>query len=451
MRRKGKKHLTVGFVSLGCPKNTVDSERMLAEIAEAGLIITAEADNADVVVINTCGFIAPARDESIDVITHALACKKRGTVKKVIVAGCLAERSGEELFSQIDGIDAVIGLDKRDSIVRIIEQTFGQDRRLAYLNKDLSQQRDKAAPDDRTRLLITPGHCPYLRISEGCNHRCSFCTIPSIRGPFRSKPQQLVLAEAKELVTAGAVELNLIGQDTAFYGRDLKDKHTLSSLLKEIEKIESLRWIRLMYLYPAGITDDIIETVARRDKIVNYFDIPIQHISDRVLKAMRRSDTKEQITRLIENLRAAIPDVTLRTTLITGFPGETEEEFNELVAFVNMVKFDALGCFTYCAEPGTPAAELHGQIPEQVKQRRAEEIMLAQQQIAFAKNEERIGSSLECLVDFADSSTVTGRHFGQAPEIDSLCFIENCSANPGQFVQTKVIESRDYDLVVRQI
>ena len=423
---------------------------MLAEIAQAGLLITNEPDNADVVVINTCAFIAPAKAESIEMITHALHCKKRGAVKKVIVAGCLAQRMGEQLFSEIDGIDAVIGLDKRDSIVRVIKETLSGGNRVACLAAASPPAASDIILDDRTRFRITPSHWAYLRISEGCNHRCSFCTIPSIRGPFRSKPMDIILAEAEELVAAGAVELSLIAQDTANYGRDLKNKSSLTALLIELAKLDGLEWIRLMYLYPARIDKDLIETVAANQKIVNYFDIPIQHVNNRILKAMRRPETTGQIRRLIENLRTVIPDVTLRTTLIIGFPGETDDEFDQLLDFVKWAKFDALGCFIFYPEAGTPAANMPDQVPEDIKHKRLEQIMLAQQQIAFARNAQRIGDRLTCLVDSVDNSTVKGRYYGQAPEIDSLCIIKNASAKPGQFVNATVIASKDYDLIVEQ-
>jgi ribosomal protein S12 methylthiotransferase len=358
---------------------------------------------------------------------------------------------GKGLFSEVEGIDAVIGLDKRDSIASVIKKTLSHKPGLAYLDSAPKKQSDPTILDDRTRLLITPSHWAYLRISEGCNHTCSFCTIPSIRGPFRSKPQDIILEEAEELVQAGAVELNLIGQDTAYYGRDLKEKRTLAGLLSQLAGIDRLEWIRLMYLYPAGIDNDLIKMVAGAQKIVNYFDLPIQHVNNNILKAMRRPETTEQIRRLIEDLRTAIPDVTLRTTLIIGFPGETDDQFAELLDFVKWARFDALGCFTYCPEQGTPAAKLPDQIPQAIKDERLEELMLAQQEIAFAKNAQRIGSKLKCLVDFADNNTVKGRFQGQAPEIDSVCIINNCSANPGQFVETKVIDTNDYDLVVEQI
>ena len=462
---QGRRTVTVGFIALGCPKNVVDSERMLAEITQAGFLITAEPEEADVVVINTCCFIAPAKAEALEAIKYAVDCKRNGTVKKVIVAGCLPERLGEELFNQAEGIDAILSLGQRDAIARIIKKTFHSDRIAAYLD-----QSPHAISDDRTRLLITPGHWAYLRISEGCNHHCSFCTIPAIRGRFRSKPQKLILAEADELVSAGAVELNIIAQDTTNWGCDLKIKNGLVMLVRELEKIDNLKWIRLMYLYPAGVDDQLIEAIAESEKIVHYIDMPIQHINDKVLKDMRRADTKESICRLIERLRSAIGDIVLRTTLIVGFPGETDRQFSELLEFIKWAKFDALGCFEYYRESGTPAAKMPGQVPDQVKRQRLEELMLAQQKIIFAKNKSRIGSKLTCLVDSVgpvrnktprsaasreagisngvDSrDTVQGRFYGQAPDIDSICIIKNCSAKSGAFLNVKVVGTKGYDLL----
>ncbi len=449
-----KQKITVGFVALGCPKNSVDSERMLAEIAEAGFLITAEPDTADVVVVNTCCFIAPAKAESLDAIRGAVDRKLSGAVKKVIVAGCLPERAGRQLFNQVDGIDAVVGLGQRDNIAGIIKKTLSSGQPTTYLDRS-----PQTIHDDRTRLLITPGHWAYLRISEGCNHRCSFCTIPAIRGPFRSKPRELVLAEAGELVSAGTVELNIIAQDSTYYGRDLKIKTSLAGLVSELERIAGLSWIRLMYLYPAGIDDKLIETIAESEKIVRYLDIPIQHVNNKILKAMRRPDTKDQLQRLIEKLRCAMPDIVMRTTLIVGFPGESSQQFVELLKFVKWAEFDALGCFKFYAESGTAAAQMPGQVPEEVKQQRLEELMLSQQKIAFAKNNNRIGSKLTCLVDSVDSDRLSrGRFYGQAPDIDSLCIIksrelstEKCSAKPGEFINTKVVSTKDYDLLVEQI
>jgi ribosomal protein S12 methylthiotransferase len=447
MAKKKQNSAIIYFVALGCPKNIVDSEKMLAEIAQAGFLITADPESADVVVINTCGFIAPAKAEAIEAIKHAVHCKLNGTVKKVIVAGCLPERLGRQLFEQADGIDAIVGLGQRDNIARIIKKTIHSEQPAAFLN-----QSPHTISDDRARLLITPGHWAYLRISEGCNHKCSFCTIPAIRGSFRSKPEKLVLAEAAELVSAGAVELNIIAQDTTRYGRDLKTKNGLSTLLKTLEQINRLKWIRLMYLCPAGIDEKLIETIATSEKVVHYLDIPIQHVNNEILKAMRRTDTKDRLQRLIENLRSAIPDCLLRTTIIVGFPSETDRQFDELLDFIEWAKFDALGGFKYYRESGTAAGEMPAQVPDRVKQQRLDELMLTQQKIAFAKNKKRIGGKLTCLVDSVDEEgTGRGRFYGQAPDIDSICIIQNCSTSPGQFIDTKVVGTKDYDLLVQQI
>jgi len=447
MAPKKQKNVTVGFVSLGCPKNVVDSEKMLAEIARAGFLLIAKPDNADIVVINTCGFIEPAKVEAIEAIRHAVACKRNGSVKKVIVAGCLSQRLGRRLFNQVDGIDVIVGLGQRDNIAQIIKKTILAQQPVAYLGR-LPEQ----CSDDRARLLITPHHWAYLRISEGCNHRCSFCTIPAIKGRYKSKPLKLVLAEATELVSAGVVELNIIAQDTTNWGRDLKIKNGLSKLMKKLEKISGLKWIRLMYLWPSGINDQLIKTILNSEKIAHYLDIPIQHVNDKILKSMRRPDTKEQLKRLIEKLRGAMSDIVLRTTLIIGFPGETDQQFAELLEFIKWAEFDALGCFKFYAESGTAAAKMPAQVSDQVKQQWLEELMLTQQKIAFAKNKRRIGYDLTCLVDSIDGQgNGRGRFYGQAPDIDSVCIIKNCSVKTGEFTNTKVVGTKDYDLIVEQI
>jgi ribosomal protein S12 methylthiotransferase len=439
--------ITVGFVALGCPKNIVDSERMLAQIAQAGFIITDDTNNADVIVINTCGFIAPAKAEAMEAIQNAISRKQKGRVRKVIVAGCLPQRLGKELLSEADKIDAILGLEHRDNIAKIIEKTLTTDTSAHFLTPTY-----KSLFDDRARLRITPPHSAYLRINEGCSRKCSFCTIPAIRGKNRSKPKWLVIAEAEELVKSGAVELNIIGQDITAYGRDLENQNNLPDLLSELAKVPQLRWIRLLYLYPSGIDKRLIETVAGCEKIVHYFDIPIQHINPQILRQMRRPHSKDRIYRLIENLRTKLPDCTIRTTLIVGFPGETEARFNELLKFVRWARFDHLGCFTFYAEKGTPAAEFPRQIPEHIKQQRLKELMLTQQQIVSEKNKTRIGSKLTCLIDSIEKGRpAKGRFFGQAPEIDSVCIIKKCSASPGDFVNTKVTGTRGYDLLCEQI
>ena len=447
MAQKKQNNATIGFVALGCPKNIIDSEKMLADIAQAGFLITENPDNADVVVINTCGFIAPAREEAFEAIKHAALCKSNGTVKKVVVAGCLSERLGRRLFEQADGIDTIVGLGRRDNIAQIIEKTLHSSRPAAFLAKSPHK-----ISNDRNRLLIGPKHRAYLRISEGCNHKCSFCTIPSIRGSFRSKPEQLILAEADELVSAGAVEISIIAQDTTYYGRDLKIKNGLCRLIEKLEKIDGLKWIRLMYLCPWGIDDRLIQTIEKSEKIANYLDIPIQHVNAQILKAMRRPDTKERLRRLVEKLRSAIPDCLLRTTVIVGFPSETDRQFNELLDFIRWAKFDALGCFRFYPESGTDAEQMPAQVPDRIKQQRLDELMLTQQKIAFAKNNNRIGCKITCLVDSVDKKgTCRGRFYGQAPDIDGVCIIKNCTAEPGQFIDVKVVGTKDYDLLVRQI
>ena len=306
--------------------------------------------------------------------------------------------------------------------------------------------------DDSTRLLIGPPHRAYLRISEGCNHRCTFCTIPSIRGIFRSKPREQILDEARTLVHSGVVELNLVAQDTSFYGHDLKDQDGLVTLLKQLETIDELTWIRLMYLYPMGLTDTLVKTIAQSEKVVPYMDIPLQHSHERVLRDMRRPHTRESNHQLVERLRQAIPDLTLRTTFIVGFPGETEAEFQDLLDFVQWARFDAMGCFPYFPEEGTQAAAMPNQIPDDIKQERVERLMLAQQEIAFARNQERVGSDLLCLVeDLDEEGHAQGRYYGQAPEIDSVCLIQNCPVQPGDFIPCRVTDTQDYDLICQPI
>ncbi|MEN6577554.1 MAG: 30S ribosomal protein S12 methylthiotransferase RimO [Phycisphaerales bacterium] len=457
MTKKKANPVTVGFIALGCPKNMVDSERMLAEIVQAGFLLAAEPERADVVIVNTCGFIEPARIESIEAVQQAITNKKIGNVRKVIVTGCLSQRLGELLLHEVAGVDAIVGLEYRDAIVRVIRDALGSDGPLVFHGPT-----SDTVFDDRERLRIGPSHWAYLRISEGCSHQCSFCTIPAIRGPFRSKPPETVLDEAKELVTAGAVELNLIGQDTTRYGRDLKLAGGLAGLLRQMEQIPGLSWIRLLYAYPTGIDDDLIRTIAGSDRIVRYLDIPIQHASDRVLKAMRRPDTRDALHRLVEKLRTAMSDIVLRTTVIVGFPGETQSDFEGLVEFVRWARFDALGAFTYFPEAGTPAAEMPDQIPDEVKQARFDELMLAQQEVAFAGNKGRIGSRLSCLVDSRDSGSRRGaarrsrpegrgRFNGQAPDNDGVCSIQGGAGRPGQFVDVEVVGTQDYDLLVRQL
>ncbi len=443
-----KPPLTVCLVSLGCPKNLVDSEKMLAALAEAGCVVGAPMDAADVVVVNTCGFLSAARTESLAVIAEAVACKKRGHIRRVVVAGCLASRDAEKLYRMVPGIDAVVGVDNREDIVQAVT---GKGRKTRLDGKPLPYAENLACQGcdsgDAGRFRLTPRHTAYLRIAEGCSQKCTFCTIPAIRGPLRSKPPAMVLNEARELIADGAVELNVIGQDTTSYGRDLGGA-SLSRLLRALNRLDGARWIRLMYAYPLRFTDAVIGAMADCERVVKYVDLPLQHVSNRVLRRMGRRVGRHGAERLLEKLRRRIPGVTIRTTFIVGFPGEREQDFAELLAFVKDFRFDALGVFEFSPEAGTPAARLDEPVPPDVSRDRAEQVMLAQQAIAFAANRRRIGRRITVLVDGTDAQgRCIARHAGQAPDIDSVCYLRTPRPS-GSFVTGKVIESDQYDLIV---
>lgn len=458
MKPKSKnQQITVGFIALGCPKNIVDSEVMLAHLGQAGFILTHSIDDADVVIVNTCGFIEPAKQEALEELTAVCALKDAGKVKCVIAAGCLPQRLGDKLGEILPKLDAVVGLEHRDRIVQIVQQCIQK--------KHLIDSGGLKAPiaalepfhtifQDTGRLLLSPPHWAYVRISEGCNRRCAFCTIPAIRGKFRSKPIQWIIREAEELAANGAVELILIAQDTVRYGRDLEPPTDLIELLRRLNELEGISWIRLMYLYPSGIDDALLDAIVDCDKVVHYLDIPIQHINNKILKLMRRADSKEKNIALIEKVRSKIPDAVLRTTCIVGYPGETEREFEELIEFIRWAQFDALGCFPFYPEQGTPAAEADGQVPEEVKRQRVDQLMLTQQEIVFQKMDNWKGRQLEVLVDQKDSQGAIGRYYGQAPHIDGHCWITPVSGRSfraGQFVSAQVIGRRGYDFVVKPI
>ncbi len=431
----------VAIVSLGCPKNLVDSEKLLAHLAEGGCVVGAPMDAADVVIINTCGFIAPAVAESLEVITEARRLKAAGKIKRIVVAGCLVNRLGEGLFDRAAGIDAIIGVNDRDSI---LSSVLGEQR----------VSRISASPakpvSDAGRFRLTPTHTAYLRIAEGCSRRCTFCTIPSIRGDFRSKRPATVLAEARELLASGAVELNVIAQDTTNYGRDLGGADTLAKLLRKLDKLGGVEWIRLLYAYPMGFDDDLIDAIASCEHVVPYVDMPLQHIADGVLKRMGRHVTRKHIERLLVKLRQRIEGLVLRTTFITGFPGETRGNFEELLSFVRDFDFEAVGVFPYYPEPGTPAAKLPDRPSRATAERRRQKLMLTQQDIVFAANETHVGKRLRVLVDGKEPGGASiGRYYGQAPDIDSVCILTS-SAKPGRFVDATIVEADGYDLVVSQ-
>jgi len=429
----------VALVSLGCPKNLVDSEKMLAELAQGGCVVAAPMDDADVIVINTCGFLSAARDESLEAIREALAQKRAGRARRVVVAGCLVNRDAERLYTLAPGIDAIVGVNNRGDLLRAVKGGG----KLTMINP-----RHSGPSDDSGRFRLTARHTAYLRISEGCSRRCTFCTIPRIRGPFRSKPPRQVLAEARELIRDGTVELNVIGQDTTGYGRDLDGGATLVSLLRSLDALDGAAWVRLMYAHPRGFTDAVIDAVAECPRVVPYVDLPLQHISDGILERMGRCVRRSDIEKLLRRLRSRVEDVAVRTTFIVGFPGESDEEFAELLGFVTAQRFDALGVFEYSPEEGTIAASMPRRVPDDVKAQRAEAIMLAQQEIAFAAGAARVGQSVEVLIDGADSEgRCVGRHRGQAPEIDGVCYVAGSHA-PGRFVSARVVASDGYDLIV---
>ncbi|GJM26429.1 MAG: ribosomal protein S12 methylthiotransferase RimO [Phycisphaerae bacterium] len=436
----------VAFVSLGCAKNTVDSEKMLGQLAEAGCVLVADESDADVVVVNTCGFLEDSRTEATGIIRDLVKTKKARSsrLNRVVVAGCLVQRDGDQLSNAVAGIDALVGVNNRDDVVR------------AVLNKKHQRNTvDKYMGDyhpfvniDTARLRITPRHWAYLRISEGCDQKCTFCTIPSIRGPMHCKPPEIVLNEARELIADGAVELSLIGQDTSSYGHDMGYEAGLAGLLRQLNELDGLSWIRLMYVYPSVFTDAMIDAIAECDKIVKYVDMPLQHISDKMLKAMHRRVDRKTTVDLLNRIKTQIPDVTLRTTLITGFPGETEAHHQELIEFIQEFEFDALGVFPYSLEPDTPAGRMTGQIDRETKLRRRQELMLAQQEIAFRRADSRINRDFDVIVDTpAAEGFQEARHAGQAPEVDSVTLLRDCDYEPGQFARVRCVGRDDYDLI----
>ena len=439
------KQTTVAFVSLGCVKNLVDSEKMLGQLAEAGCALTNDESDADVIVVNTCGFLEAARSEAIGVIREAVAQKQSGRCRRVVVVGCLVQRDKRRLLTEVDGIDALVGVHDRDDVVRAVLDARPPGRRGpdVYLS-----DYHPFVQTDRARLRLTPRHYAYLRISEGCNQKCTFCTIPAIRGPMHCKPPQTVLTEARELVADGAAEIILIGQDTTSYGEGSGEPFGLDRLLRELDAVEGLEWLRLMYVYPSVLTDGIISAVAECERVVKYIDIPLQHINDRVLKAMHRRVTRWQTEELLARLRQHIPGVRIRTTMIAGFPGETDEQFNELLEFIRDFRFDALGVFAYSREPDTPAGRMKDQVPAEVTEHRVHELMSAQQDVAFELADEMIGRTFTVLLDEpAEDGRLTARHAGQTPMVDSVTYVADADAAPGEFIKVRCTGRDGYDLI----
>ena len=435
----------IGFVSLGCAKNLVDTETMLARLATAGYEITPDETEADVIIVNTCAFIESAKKESIDNILDVAWLKKHRHLKAIIVTGCLAERYKDEIFKEIPEVDAVVGIGGEAKIVEAVESVLEKKKFSDYFDKEKSLLGGE-------RVVTTPEYTAYLKIAEGCDNRCTYCAIPLIRGGFRSRKMEDIIAEAKDLEALGVKELNLIAQDTSRYGLDLYGEYKLAELARKITEETSIPWVRLLYCYPDKITDELIAEVRDNPRIVKYFDIPIQHISDKMLKAMNRHGDAKMIRDTIARVRAAIPDITLRTTLIVGFPGETDEDFNELCEFVKEEKFDRLGAFTYSREEDTPAYDLPDQIDEQVKQDRYDIIMKEQMHIVAEKNEKFVGKKIKVLCEAYDqvAEVYYGRGQGDAPDIDTKVFFTNPVGakriKPGEFVTVRIESTLDYDL-----
>lgn len=434
----------IGLISLGCPKNQVDAERMLALMDEAGHSIVDYVDGCDVVIINTCGFIDDAKKEAIENILDVVELKNEGVVRKIIVTGCLAQRHKEEIAKEIPEVDAVIGIGANGKILEVIDDVMST----TELVESFPPQSE--LPLDGQRILTTPEHWAYLKIADGCSNRCTYCTIPSIRGDMRSRKMENILEEAKQLAEVGVKELIVIAQDTTSYGLDLYGELKLPELLDKLCEVDGIEWIRLLYCYPDKITDELIATIRDQEKIVNYIDLPLQHSDNRILKAMNRRGTREEIAETIEKLRREIPDVVIRTTFIVGFPGEDDDAFEDLATFVNEMEFDRLGCFSFSPQEGTPAYDMDDQVEEDVKISRGDVIMQDQFAIMEEKNNEKIGNTYKTIVEEYDSYTDSyiGRTYMDAPEIDSVVkFTSKEDLEIGDFTNVTIFDYEEYDLL----
>jgi ribosomal protein S12 methylthiotransferase len=444
------------FISLGCPKNTVDSERMLGKLAQDGYAIQPDADGADVVIVNTCGFIEPARQESLAVIREMLELKKAGRVGAVVVAGCMAERQREVLLEQVPEVDQIVGVFGREEIAQVVDRATSPQRQQGIMaeQRSLFRPAPVRALEDTARLRITPRHYAYLKISEGCDRLCTYCAIPKMRGKHVTKPIEEVIREANELAADGVRELIIVAQDTTYYGMDLYGRTRLAELIRELDQVDGIEWVRTLYAYPEHISDELIETLATSRKVIPYLDMPLQHISDRVLKRMIRRVDRAATEDLLRRLREKWPDLAIRTTFIAGFPGETERDFGELRDFVAEFKFERVGVFPYSLEPGTPAEKLDGHLPEDVKQARVAAIMEVQQQVAFDWAAAQVGKEHPVLIDGPDpefASHFRGRTYADAPDIDCAVRVKGKNLQPGDFVRAKVTAADGYDLAAKAI
>ena len=432
------------FISIGCDKNLADSEEMLGLLTAGGHEITDDETQADAIVINTCCFIKDAKEESVETILEMAEYKKTGSCHALIVTGCMAQRYQKEIIEEVPEVDAVLGTTSYGDIVKALEEAvagnhFEEFRDIDYL------------PDTGSkRVITTGGHFGYLKIAEGCDKHCTYCIIPKLRGKFRSVPMERLIAQAEDMAEQGVKELILVAQETTVYGKDLYGKKSLHILLKKLCEIRGIRWIRILYCYPEEIYDELIETIRDEKKICHYLDIPIQHASDRILKRMGRRTSKQELIDIVGKLRKEIPDIVLRTTLITGFPGETEEDHEELKEFVDEMEFDRLGVFTYSPEENTPAAEMADQVPEEVKEERRDELMELQQEISYDRGQDRIGQELLVMIEgkVADESAYIGRTYGDAPKVDGYIFVQTGELlMTGDFAKVRVTGALEYDLI----
>ena len=432
------------FISLGCDKNLVDTEVMLGMLASRGYEMTNEEQEADIIVINTCCFIHDAKEESIQNILEMAEYKKNGSAKALIVTGCMAERYRQEILDEIPEVDEVLGTTAYDRILDAV------DAALAGQHEVMTADLDALPLPETKRLVTTGGHFAYLKIAEGCDKHCTYCIIPKIRGNFRSVPMERLIKEAEELADQGVKELILVAQETTLYGKDLYGEKSLPKLLRELCKISGIRWIRILYCYPEEITDELIQEMKEEPKICHYLDLPIQHANDTILKRMGRRTSKQELIDIVQKLRKEIPDICLRTTLITGFPGETQEQHEEVMEFIDTLEFDRLGAFTYSPEEDTPAATFEDQIDEEVKEDRQADIMELQQEIAFDKAEDMIGREVLVMIEgkVADENAYVGRTYRDAPNVDGLIFINtDVELISGDFAKVKVTGALDYDLI----
>ena len=436
--------MKIMFISLGCDKNLVDTEMMLGMLAEKGYQFTDDEQEAEIVVVNTCCFIGDAKEESINTLIEIGQLKETANVKMLIAAGCLAQRYRKEIREQIPEVDVIIGTMAIDKIVEAVEEY--QTKQYTTFVEDI----DRTPVSGKKRVVTTGGHYAYMKIAEGCDKRCSYCIIPKVRGSYRSIPMETLLKEANTLVEQGVKEMILVAQETTLYGTDLYGKKSLPELLRKLSEIRGLYWIRILYCYPEEITEELIDTIAELPKVCHYLDIPIQHASDKILKRMGRRTNQQQLKDKIAMIRSKIPDMCLRTTLITGFPGESQEDHEQSMAFVDEMEFDRLGVFTYSAEEDTPAAGFPDQIEEEVKKDRQADIMELQQEIAFEKAEDMVGKSLWCMIEgkVADEYAYVARTYKDAPGVDGYLFVQTLEElMSGDFIKVKVTGADDYDLI----